>query len=93
MGRFGIAVSPSVEPSQVVPEQIVRSFDREGFGLAPMTERYKKGALWSKPEHIAHGIVKAVDKKMDIIYLLWQWKYLMRLIRIIPEGIFKRLSL
>jgi short-subunit dehydrogenase len=66
---------------------------KPGFVDTPMTKKFEKGLLWSKPETIAKGIIKSIDKKKDIVYLPFYWKYIMLLIRCLPEKIFKQLSL
>lgn len=66
---------------------------KPGFVATPMTSAFKKNALWAKPEAIARGIVQAVDKKSDEVYLPGFWGVVMLLIRHIPERLFKRLSL
>lgn len=66
---------------------------KPGFVDTPMTADFKKGLLWSNPEAVAHGIVKAIDKRKAVVYLPWFWKYIMLVIRAIPENYFKRLKL
>jgi hypothetical protein len=66
---------------------------KPGFVDTPMTAAFSKGALWAKPEAIARGIVQAVDKKCDEVYLPGFWWLIMLLIRHIPERVFKKLSL
>lgn len=66
---------------------------KPGFVDTPMTKDFDKGALWVKPEVIARGIIKAVDKHRDVVYLPFFWRHIMLIIRLIPEIIFKRLSL
>jgi short-subunit dehydrogenase len=66
---------------------------KPGFVDTPMTADFPKGALWAKPEQIASGIERAVEKGRDIVYLPGFWRLIMLVIRAIPEGIFKRLSL
>ncbi len=66
---------------------------KPGFVDTPMTAAFKKGPLWATPEAIADGIVHAVDKKRDVVYLPWFWRGIMMVIRAIPERVFKRLSL
>ncbi|MEX0649516.1 MAG: SDR family oxidoreductase [Candidatus Andersenbacteria bacterium] len=66
---------------------------KPGFVDTPMTKDFKKGLLWVKPEVIAGGIVRAVEKKKDVVYLPWFWRYIMLIIRTIPEPIFKKMSL
>lgn len=66
---------------------------KPGFVDTPMTAAFKKGALWAKPEQVAKGIVKAIEKRRDEAYLPSFWKWIMFVVRQIPESIFKRLSL
>ncbi len=66
---------------------------KPGFVDTPMTVAFKKGALWAKPEVIAQGIVWAIDKKRDVVYLPGFWWLIMTIIRHIPERVFKKLSL
>ncbi|MFO8024391.1 SDR family oxidoreductase [Thiohalophilus sp.] len=66
---------------------------KPGFVDTPMTREFKKGLLWVQPQAIAAGIVKAVDRRQDVVYLPFFWRYIMLFIKLIPEFIFKRLSL
>jgi short-subunit dehydrogenase len=51
------------------------------------------GPVTAKPEQVAKDIFKAYQAKKDQLYTLWMWRYLMFIIRNIPEPIFKRLNL
>lgn len=64
-----------------------------GFVDTKMTRDFKKGILWAKPSQIAGDIVNAITKKKDIMYTPWFWKYIMFIIKIIPERLFKKLKL
>ena len=66
---------------------------KPGFVDTPMTAAFPKGALWAKPEAIAHGILRAIDRRCDEVYLPGFWRLIMVVIRHIPERIFKKLSL
>jgi decaprenylphospho-beta-D-erythro-pentofuranosid-2-ulose 2-reductase len=67
---------------------------KPGFVDTPMTAAIQpKGALWAKPEAIGKGIVKAVKKQRDVVYLPSIWWLIMLIIRSIPEMVFKRLKL
>jgi decaprenylphospho-beta-D-erythro-pentofuranosid-2-ulose 2-reductase len=67
---------------------------KPGFVDTPMTAGLPKGGpLWAKPDTIAAGIVDAIDKGRDVVYLPWFWRIIMLIIRLIPERVFKRLSL
>lgn len=67
---------------------------KPGFIDTPMTAHIvKKGALWATPEAVAAGIIHAIDKKRDVVYLPGFWRLIMLIIKHIPERIFKRLKL
>ncbi len=66
---------------------------KPGFVDTPMTADFDKGLLWATPEQVARGIVRAVKKQTDVTYLPWFWRYIMLVIKLVPETVFKRLSL
>lgn len=66
---------------------------KPGFVDTPMTQQFRKNFLWSKPERIAKGIIKALDKRKNTVYLPGYWRFIMWVIRTIPENIFVRLQL
>ena len=45
------------------------------------------------PEAVGVAILKALDRNKSVIYVPWFWRYIMLVIRSIPEPIFKRLRL
>lgn len=66
---------------------------KPGFVDTPMTADFKKGPLWASAEKVAADIVRACNKNSDIVYTPFFWRYIMLVIKIIPEAIFKRISL
>lgn len=66
---------------------------KPGFVDTPMTRNFKKGALWAKPDAVAAGIARAIDKGTPVAYLPWFWWAIMAVIRAIPEFAFKRIRL
>jgi len=66
---------------------------KPGFVDTPMTAAFKKNILFAKPDQIARGILKAIDRKRDVVYLPFFWWGIMAIIKSIPEWIFKRLKL
>lgn len=66
---------------------------KPGFTDTPMTSELKKGALWAKPEEVARDIHLAIKNKKDILYTPWFWRYIMLIIRHVPEFIFKKMKL
>src|SRR5690606_9885204 len=47
--------------------------------------------LIAEPEEVAEAIWKAYKKKQNVVYVRWIWRYIMLIIKNIPEPIFKRL--
>jgi short-subunit dehydrogenase len=66
---------------------------KPGFVDTPMTAQFKKGLLWASADSVGKGIVRAVDRRRDVIYLPRFWCLIMSIIRAIPERIFKRLKI
>ena len=66
---------------------------KPGFVDTPMTKDFKKGFLWVNPEVISKGIYNALKKKREVVYLPFFWRYIMLVIKSIPEKLFKYLSL
>lgn len=68
---------------------------KPGFIDTPMTRNIEKtpAILWSTPERVADDMMLARQRGKDVLYTPWFWRYIMLLIRIVPERVFKRLSL
>jgi len=46
--------------------------------------------LTASPQNAAKIIIKAIKKRKNTVYINWMWKYLMFVIKLIPESIFKK---
>ncbi|MEW8624826.1 MAG: SDR family oxidoreductase [Candidatus Thiodiazotropha sp.] len=66
---------------------------KPGFVDTPMTADFPKGALWASSERVAKDINNAIDGQKSVAYVPWFWRYIMLIIKSIPEVIFKKLSL
>lgn len=67
---------------------------KPGFMNTSMTAHLDLPApLTAQPDKVAKIIHRAARKKKDEIYVLWMWKYIMLIIRNIPEFVFKKLSM
>ncbi len=67
---------------------------KPGFVRTAMTEHLPLPApLTAMPAQVAKDIYKAAQKEKNTLYTLWMWKYIMLIIRNIPEFIFKKLKL
>lgn len=64
--------------------------------LGPVYTRMSEGhnllpVLTLSPQAAAEKIIGAGLKKKSIVYIFWPWRYIMLIIRLIPEWVFKRL--
>jgi decaprenylphospho-beta-D-erythro-pentofuranosid-2-ulose 2-reductase len=76
--------------------------DREGvtvLAIKPgpvktsMTSGMKGSEKFADADKVAQSIVKAIDKRQDVLYVPFQWEPIMFVIRHIPERVFKKLNL
>ncbi|HUY81543.1 MAG TPA: SDR family oxidoreductase [Acidobacteriaceae bacterium] len=65
---------------------------KPGFVATPMTAHLPQGPLFAKPSQVARGIVKAIEKRRDVVYLPGFWAVIMLIIRLIPGRIFKKMN-
>lgn len=66
---------------------------KPGFVDTPMTRGLAKNVLWAQPPQVAAGIVRAIDRGQAVAYLPGWWRWVMTLIRLLPESLFVRLRL
>lgn len=66
---------------------------KPGFVDTKMTFGKQGLFLVASPEKIAQDIAKGLKKRRNVLYTPWFWGPVMRLIRAIPERLFKKLSL
>jgi decaprenylphospho-beta-D-erythro-pentofuranosid-2-ulose 2-reductase len=58
-----------------------------------MTDGMTKGAMFADPKAVAKDICRALEKRSpEILYTPWKWKFVMAIVRAIPETLFKRLN-
>jgi short-subunit dehydrogenase len=70
---------------------------RPGFVSTAMTAHLPpaqlKSPLFASPQTVAAGILRAIEKRKDVVYLPWFWAIIMLIIRNIPNRLFKKLNL
>ncbi|PCE25219.1 short-chain dehydrogenase [Paraburkholderia acidicola] len=67
---------------------------KPGFVATPMTVGLPlPGPLVATPDRVAADIVRAIDKRKDVLYTPWFWSIIMLIIRSVPRLLFKRASL
>ena len=67
---------------------------KPGFTDTPMTAEFDKGGfLWASAAQVGRDIYNGMKKGHGVVYTPFFWRYIMLIIRLIPEPIFKRLNL
>jgi decaprenylphospho-beta-D-erythro-pentofuranosid-2-ulose 2-reductase len=67
---------------------------KPGFVYTKMTEDLKlPAALTAKPEEVGKAVYNAVQNKKNTVYVKWMWKWIMMIIKSIPEFQFKKMKL
>jgi len=66
---------------------------KPGFVDTAMTWGLPGMFLVASPDDVARDILRAVSKKRNVIYTPFFWRYIMLIIRNIPEAIFKKMSI
>jgi short-subunit dehydrogenase len=67
---------------------------KPGFCRTKMTEHLDlPAALTADPEQVAAALFKGLEKKRNVVYTLWMWRWIMLIIKHIPEPIFKRMGM
>lgn len=67
---------------------------KPGFVNTKMTEGLDlPGPLTAEPEKVARDVFRAWKKKRNVLYTKWMWRYIMWIIRNIPEWQFKKMKI
>lgn len=67
---------------------------KPGLVDTPMTDSIdKSGKLWSTPEIVAKGIVKAINGRKNEVYIPGYWRIIMSIVRNTPNFIFNRTNI
>ncbi|MBE7170942.1 MAG: SDR family oxidoreductase [Williamsia sp.] len=65
-----------------------------GFAYTRMTEGLKlPKPLTAQPAEIGEAVYTAIQRKTNIIWVRWMWRWIMLIIKLVPEAIFKNLKL
>jgi decaprenylphospho-beta-D-erythro-pentofuranosid-2-ulose 2-reductase len=65
---------------------------KPGFVDTTMTAHLPRNPLFASPEKVGAAIVRAIDQRKAVVYLPWFWKWILVIVRSIPESIFRKLS-
>jgi decaprenylphospho-beta-D-erythro-pentofuranosid-2-ulose 2-reductase len=66
---------------------------KAGFVDTAMTYGMPGLFLVAPPDYVGERIVRALEKGRDVAYIPWFWRYIMLVLKLLPESIFKRLRL
>jgi decaprenylphospho-beta-D-erythro-pentofuranosid-2-ulose 2-reductase len=66
---------------------------KPGYVDTPMTYGRPRVFLAARPEEVGEGIARALERGRNVVYLPWFWRWIMLALRIMPEGLRKRLKL
>lgn len=67
---------------------------KPGFVRTKMTESLElPSALTAEPEQVANAVFHGLEKKRNTVYTLWMWRWIMLIIRHIPEFVFKKMGM
>jgi decaprenylphospho-beta-D-erythro-pentofuranosid-2-ulose 2-reductase len=67
---------------------------KPGPTATPMTEVVvARGGALADPDHVARDIVAGIDAGRAVVYTPWKWRWIMAVVRTIPERVFVRLGL
>jgi short-subunit dehydrogenase len=66
---------------------------KPGFVATPMTAHLPKNALFAEPSTVARGILRAIERGKDVVYIPRFWALIMLIIRCVPRRVFKKMNL
>lgn len=65
-----------------------------GFVYTKMTEHLQlPKPLTAQPDEVGKSVYSGAQKKKDVLYVKWFWRWIMKIITSIPEGMFKKKKL
>lgn len=66
---------------------------KPGMVDTPMTAHMRKGLLFANPKAVGRGIYEALLKRKEVVYLPGYWRFIMWIIKSIPEPVFKKMNI
>jgi decaprenylphospho-beta-D-erythro-pentofuranosid-2-ulose 2-reductase len=68
---------------------------KPGFVDTPMTAAIpgRGGPLWATPERVARDIHQALAGTPPVLYTPWFWRWIMLIVRLVPDAVFRRTRL
>lgn len=67
---------------------------KPGFCRTKMTEQLElPSALTAEPDQVAAAVYSGMENQRNVVYTLWMWRWIMLIIKHIPEFIFKKMGM
>ncbi len=66
---------------------------KPGFVDTPMTARLPKNFLYASAASVGKRIYRAIEKKENVVYCPWYWRWVMLAVTSVPERVFKKMRL
>ncbi len=66
---------------------------KPGFVASPMTAHLPRNGLFAQPSQVAKHILRAIEKRRDVVYAPPFWALIMLAVRNIPQRIFKKMNM
>ncbi len=76
--------------SRLHPARVTVTTLKLGPTDTPMTVDHEKTRLFSTPEDVAAGVVRAMDRRAGEVYVPRFWGAIMAIVRNVPESVFQR---
>ena len=71
-------------------EEVFFTLVKPGLIDTPMTKDFEKGLIWSTADKVAEDITQAIKRKKFLVYTPNYWRFIMFVIRNLPNIIFNR---
>lgn len=92
-GKGGLSLFLQGLRSRLYPAGVRVVTIKPGPVQTPMTDRLPNSRHFADPGRVARDIVRGLEgRSPDVLYTPAIWRYIMLVVRLIPESVFKRLS-
>lgn len=65
---------------------------KPGFVKTAMTTGLKPPPFAGEPDQVADDVLRAIDRRLPVLYTPWPWRFVMWLIRNLPRAVMRRVS-
>ncbi len=91
--KAGLIAFASGLRGRLLPAGVSVTDIRPGFVDSPMTAHLPKSPLFAQADAVGRAIYRAVDRRKNVVYVPWFWRFIMMIIKMVPEPIFKKMKI